>query len=357
MAIPKEAAALVAKINKEHGEGAVVSGSDMVLGKRYPTGSLGLDIILSGGWPGNQWVEVIGKESNGKTAIVLKTIAENQRLDPDFTTLWIAAEHYDADQAEALGVDNSRVIVVPTQEMEFAYETILSFAESKSIDCAVLDSYPALIPGEEANKAMDESVMAVGARLTGKFFRKAGAATKRALDGSERPFLGIIINQYRDQIGGFSPHGTPQTTPGGNAKNYFFYTRVQVKRDEFIDEKNPAGGKVRVGQKIKIQTIKHKAGPPGQIATISFYFRDAPTSGFKRGDYDIADELVTYGQVYGLIQRAGAYYKIGDQKWGPGREKLAEVLRENREFRQELHEATLSAAAEPDALREDEADE
>ena len=113
----QEALALAAKVNKEHGADTVVLASDMRIARRYTSGSESLDIALGGGWAGNQWSEVIGLESHGKTAVTLKTIAANQAVDPDFLTLWIAAEHYDVDQAEALGVDNERMIVISTQEM------------------------------------------------------------------------------------------------------------------------------------------------------------------------------------------------------------------------------------------------
>ena len=346
MTISKDAQAIVAEINKKHGEGAVVTGSELMVPARFTSGSLGLDIILGGGWPGNQWVEVIGKESNGKTAIILKTIAANQKADPKFVTAWIAAEHYDTDQAEALGVDNSRVIVVPTQDMEFAFETMLKFTASKTIDCVVLDSYPALIPGEEDDKTMEDAVVAVGARLFGKFFRKAGAATKRG--PNDRPFLGIIINQMRDQIGGFSPHGVPQTTPGGNAKNYAFYVRLTVKRDEWIDELRPGKGKQRVGQVIKLTTTKNKSAPPGQMTSVRFYFRDASRTGFRRGEYDLVEELMTYGVHYNLIARRGAYYTIGERRWGPGKEKLLEDLRDDTELQTQLRKEILEIAARPD---------
>src|SRR5213076_1488749 len=121
MGLNTEALALAARINKELGEGAVIVASDMRVPKTFTTGSLSLDIALGGGWPGNQWSEIIGKEGYGKTAITLKTIAANQRINPDFSTLWVAAEHYDTRQAKALGVDNSRVVVVSTQDMVVAY--------------------------------------------------------------------------------------------------------------------------------------------------------------------------------------------------------------------------------------------
>lgn len=340
-----EARALIARINKQAGEGTVVIASDMKVHKRFTSGSLSLDIALGGGWPANQWIEVRGRESHGKTAIVLKTIAANQAADPEFTTLWVAAEHYDIDQAVHLGVDNERVIVVPTQEMEFAYQTMLDFASSRSVDCIVLDSYPALIPNDEAAKDMDEMTVALGARLTGKFFRKAGAATKRSLSEDDRPMIGFVINQFRDQIGGFSPMGVPQTTPGGKAKNYAFYVQVDVKRDEFIDEQVPGKNlKIRVGQTIKVKTIKNKSAPPHQVASIDFYFRDAPQSGFSRGQYDEVKEITTLGIFFDVIERRGAYYDFDGQRW-QGKDALIKALRDDPDLRSKAREEILSKAS------------
>jgi recombination protein RecA len=353
----KEALALIAKINKAH-PGAVCFASEMRVAKRFTSGSLSLDIALGGGWPGNQWVEVIGRESNGKTALVLKTVAANQKKDPNFTALWIAAEHYDVDQATALGVDNERVLVVPTQAMEFAYQTMLDFAESRSVDMIVLDSYPALIADEESEKDMDEAVMALGARLTGKFFRKSGAATKRSMtDEDDRPLLGIVINQFRDAIGKFSPHGTPTTTPGGNAKNYAFYTRVEVRRDEWIQESRPGKGKVNVGQVIKVKTIKNKSAAPQQTATIDFYFRSAPYLNFARGDYDIVKEIMIMGILFDVIQRKGAYFQIDtgeyDDKGKPvlrwqGKDPMLDHIRQDLDLQETLYEKILIASKKVD---------
>lgn len=345
MAINDAALALAAKVNKAAGEGAVVVASQMIVPTRFTTGSLSLDLALGGGLPGNQWTEIIGRESHGKTAIVLKTIAANQELNSEFTTLWIAGEHYDTDQATALGVDNERVIVVPTQEMEFAYETMLQFAESRSVDCIVLDSYPALIPNEEEAKSMDENVVAIGARLTGKFFRKAGKATRRSMtDDTDRPFIGLFINQMRDKIGGFSPVGIPQTSPGGNGKNYAFYVRLEVKRDEWIDEARPGKGKVRVGQSIKVRTIKNKSAAPQQVATLDFYFRDAPVLGFYRGEYDVVKDMITMGVLYDVIVRRGAYFSIGDQRW-QGKDAMLQAVREDLDIREYLTDAVIKAAS------------
>lgn len=324
-----EAAALAAKINKALGGDVIVRASDMVQPQPFPTGSLTLDVALGGGWAGNQWVEVRGPQSNGKTAVTLKTIAASQHINPNFLTLWIAAEKYDTDQAEALGVDNERVIVAETRDMEVAYDTVIQFAKDRAVDCVVIDSYPALIPPEEEEKGMSEVQVALGARLTGKFFRMVGTAFARdPLDPNDRPILGIFINQFRDKIGGFSPFGTPQTTPGGNAKNYSFYQQVDVKRDEWIEEKVPGKDmKVKVGQTIKVRTVKNKQAPPQQVASVDFYFRDAPILGFLRGEYDTVKEVLTLGLVYDLIQRRGAYFDYDGNRW-QGRDNMLQAFRE-----------------------------
>src|SRR6478609_4305304 len=128
MALDNGVAVLVAQLNKQlakDGKPLIKTASDMVVPKTFTSGLLSLDVCLGGGWPGNQWVEVYGKESNGKTSIILRTIAANQALDPNFTTFWVASEHYDTEWAAKNGIDNDRVHVIATSNMELAYEMII----------------------------------------------------------------------------------------------------------------------------------------------------------------------------------------------------------------------------------------
>lgn len=339
--------AIINKLNRDFGPQTTIRAADLAVPKRFTSGSLALDVALGGGWPGGKWVEVRGRESSGKTAVTLKTVAANQREDEDFEALWIAAESYDVDQAAALGVDNSRVTVIPTQEMELAFELMVESAASKAFDMIVLDSYPALIPSEESEKAMDEFTTAVGARLMNKFTRKAGKATERAADGTERHMLGIIINQYRDKIGGFARFGVPQTTPGGHGKDYFFYTILDVARDEFITEKRPGiPDPVKVGQSIKFRTIKNKSAAPQQTASVDFYFRGAPYLGFTRGAYDVAKEYFTMGVLFGVFRKGGAWYSYEGQRW-QGKDKVLASLREDLELQDAVKVAVLDRAKNP----------
>ncbi|MFH9731906.1 hypothetical protein [Streptomyces sp. NPDC017260] len=341
MPLSDEARAVMARINKEHGPGAVIVASTMPAVPRFTTGSLSLDAMLGGGWPGNQWNEILGAESSGKSTIVHKTIAANQAHDPDFQTFWLAAEHYDLEWAQTLGVDVDRVAVYSTNAMEDAYTAMLRAAESRAFDAVVLDSYPALVADDEAEKDMDQATISAGARVTGRFFRKAGSATRRSLIETERPLLALVINQWRDQIGGWSPAGmTPKTSPGGKAKNYAYYTRLEASRTEWIDEKRPGGGSVRVGQVIKAKTIKSKSAAPQQVASIRFFFADSAT-GIRKGDYDFASEMITMGVYWGLIKLEGAWYKYRDQKW-QGEKRMRASFLEDVELQDQLSEDVMA---------------
>ena len=118
--INPEAMKVMTQINKRFGSETVVIGGDIradLIG-RVTTGSTTFDYVLGGGFPANQWNELIGELSHGKTAIALKTIAANQAVNPDHTTVWVAAEQWVPEYAEMCGVDTSRVIVIETNSHE-----------------------------------------------------------------------------------------------------------------------------------------------------------------------------------------------------------------------------------------------
>lgn len=336
--INAEAKKIMAAINKRFGENTVVIGEDIRtdLIKRITTGSTTFDYVLGGGFPSNQWNELIGEPSHGKTAIALKAIAANQSKNPEHTTVWVAAEQWVPEYAEMCGVDTGRVIVVETNIMEEAYDAVIAFAESKAVDAIVIDSLPALIPGPEAEKNMDEMTVGRGALLTNKFFRVVGQAMKRSLVEDERPILGLIINQYRMKIGVM--HGDPRTTPGGEGKNYAFFTRSEVRRDEWV-EAGSGTNKVRVGQRIKIRTIKNKTAPPQRVAYVDFYFQEH--SVFLAGDYDTAKEVASLALVKEVVDRKGGWVYYADRKW-QGLEAFSNSVREEVDLFEELRDKVLS---------------
>lgn len=333
-----EALKVLAQLNKKFGDNVVVKASDIRsdLIPRITSGSTTLDYVLGGGFPGNQWNELVGESSHGKTAVALKCIAANQKLNPEYTTVWVAAEQWVPEYAEMCGVDSSKVIVIETSIMEEAYQSVIEFANSKAVDAIVIDSLPALSPMPEMEKNMDEMTVGRGALLTNKFFRVVGSAMKRSLVEDERAVLGLIINQYRMKIGVM--HGDPRTTPGGEGKNYAFFTRSEIRRDDWI-EAGSGNDKKRVGQTIKVRTLKNKTAPPQRVAYFDFYFDKGGDC--EPGQYDFAKEIAAMSVVSGIIERKGGWYYYGERKW-QGTEAVIASIREEIELMDDLRKQVIT---------------
>ena len=68
---------IISAINKKYGENIIVQGNQVKEEvPRITTGILAYDLMLGGGWPANQWSEIIGDESSGKTALALGNKAD-----------------------------------------------------------------------------------------------------------------------------------------------------------------------------------------------------------------------------------------------------------------------------------------
>jgi recombination protein RecA len=210
--------------------------------------------------------------------------------------------------------------------MEQVYDLVIKALDNRAVDMIVIDSLPALVPSDESEKMMEEFTVGLGARLTGKFFRKSSKSQKRSLIHDERQCTGIMINQWREKIGVM--WGDNRTTPGGKAKNFHYFCRVEVKRDEWIKAKDET-----VGQTIKARTMKNKTYRPQQVAVVDYYFADTP--GFNRGEYDTVKDVVNIAIAYDLITRAGAYYSYGDQKW-QGKDGVLQAVREDVDLRDKI---------------------
>lgn len=335
----KNAKAIAASINRKHGPGTVVIASQARLKPpRLSTGSLALDVSMRGGWPVNQWSEIIGLESAGKTTVALKSIAAAMAADPDFEVVWVAAEVYDEDYAQLLGVDNRRVYLVSDNIMEYAYDAVLEYVENRACDMVVIDSLPALVPLDEDDKSMEEWSLGTGARRTNQFMRKATKATKRSLTDHDRPIVGVIINQWRNKIGVL--HGDPRTTPGGLAKNFWMYARMEARREEWIYDPDT---KQKVGQTIKVSTFKMKGARPGPPASVDFYFADC--NGIDAGSYDIYKEMLNLAMAFEIIERRGNAYAYESVRYPGGKQGFYDAIRADDALYDRVRKEVLEAAS------------
>ena len=218
------------KIEKTYGKGTIMKLGDapVIDVESIPTGSIGIDLALGvGGLPKGRVVEIYGPESSGKTTLTLHAIAEAQKQGG--IAAFIDAEHaFDRFYAEKLGVDIENLLISQPDCGEQALEIADNLIRSSAIDILVIDSVAALTPKSEIEGEMGESKMGLQARLMSQALRKmTGTISKSGC-------VCIFINQLRDKIGVM--FGSPETTTGGNALNFYSSVRIDIRRSTQIKD-------------------------------------------------------------------------------------------------------------------------
>jgi recombination protein RecA len=326
----KAVLAAICAIEKQYGKGAVmrlVEGQIAQPVATISTGSLGLDLALGcGGYPRGRVIEIFGPESSGKTTLTLHAIAQVQALGG--CAAFIDAEHaLDVTYARRLGVRVEDLLISQPDTGEQALEIAETLVRSGAIDLVVIDSVAALVPKAEIEGEMGDSHMGLQARLMSQALRKLTAVVSR------NSATVIFINQIRMKIG--VVFGSPETTTGGNALKFYCSVRLDIRRIGAVKD-----GEQMVGNRTRVKVVKNKLAPP---------FREAEFDILYGVGISRPHELLDMGVERGLLEKSGAWFEIGGERIGPGREKAAEALRANRPAAEDLEKRIREAAADPKA--------
>ncbi len=326
-------AAALGQIEKQFGKGSVMRMGDRVVeaAEVIGTGSLMLDIALGiGGLPKGRVVEIYGPESSGKTTLTLQAIAECQKAGG--TAAFIDAEHaLDPVYAAKLGVNVDDLLLSQPDTGEQALEIADMLVRSAAVDIVVIDSVAALTPKAEIEGEMGDQLPGLQARLMSQALRKLTGNIKRSNT------LVIFINQLRHKIGIMMPGQSPETTTGGNALKFYSSVRLDIRRIGAIKK-----GDEIIGNQTKIKVVKNKMAPPfKQIITEILYGQGISREG----------ELIDMGVDAKLVQKAGAWYSMGEERIGQGKENARQYLKDNPQLavklEAELREKFVPAEARP----------
>lgn len=317
----------LAEIEKQYGAGAIMemgAAAHNIHIQTVSSGSLSLDLALGGGIPKSRIIEIFGPESSGKTTLALHAIAEAQKKGGK--AAFIDAEHaLDIQYAKKIGVDIDNLLVAQPDDGEQALEITETLVRSGGIDIIVIDSVAALTPRAEIEGMMGDSHMGLQARLMSQALRKLTSIV------SKTNCSVIFINQMRMKIGVM--FGNPETTTGGNALKFYASLRLDVRRIEKIMEKGEGEQNV-VGSRTRVKVVKNKIAPPFRQAEFDILYAQGIC---REGD------ILELGVKYGVIEKAGAYFRTGDTTLGQGKEQARAYLKQNpklsEKFEKEIKEA------------------
>jgi recombination protein RecA len=334
----EQVAILVKTINKALGvEGKVYLGNDHTEFKRIPTGVLALDIVLGGGLPCAQLVELFGPESSSKSLLAMLSIAEVQRRG-DLAVL-VKGEGFDAVWAEKLGVDVSKLFLVEAATGDTMLETALTMLESGLVGIMVIDSFQSLGTTREMDTGVEsESYGGAGApQMWGRIMRRAyRAANSGKMDNT----VLIGISQVRSKIGGFNKGIAAEDGVPTQIRAILHWKGVSIRcrRGEKFFTKPEGKGSV-YAREFKLRCEKNKtAGTEGYSSSYKFMFRN--WKGVPFG-VDNAGCLFDQGRELGLIEASGSWYEAYGIKAQGGDNFIAE-LRKNESARLDLYKDITS---------------
>jgi recombination protein RecA len=277
-------------------------------------------------------VLIWGNKSAGKSSFCLQMIAQAQKEGK--TCAWIDSEaSYSADWATQLGVDSASLIYSPAKTINDMVDVAVQLMEA-GVDIIVVDSISALLPAIYFEKDGEELKHLQDTKQIGAEAKDMTHAVKM-LNYANKNTLLVLISQQRNQFG--SMHASHIPT-GGMAVKFFSSTIIKLWSSEA--EANAIKSGIKVGDKIIEQKVGrpvnwivdyNKLGPPNLSGQYDFYYQ---------GDLlgvDTVGEILDVSEMMGIIQRGGAWYTIGEERF-QGRAKALEWLRENTDMVNNLKE-------------------
>jgi recombination protein RecA len=321
----------IGSIEKEFGRGSIMRLADgQKIGGEVvavSTGSLGVDVGLGiGGYARGRIVEIYGPESSGKTTLTLHAIASIQRTGG--VAAFIDAEHaLDVTYARRLGVKTDELLISQPDYGEQALEIADMLVNSNAVDIIIIDSVAALVPKAEIEGEMGDSHVGLQARLMSQALRKLTGTVARS------KCVLMFTNQIRMKIGVM--FGSPETTTGGNALKFYASQRLDIRRVGAIKEasKDRKGEMVVVGNRTRVKIVKNKLAPP---------FREAEFDIMYGKGVSRSGEVVDMAVDLNFIQKSGAWYSVGPERIGQGRDNARIYLEEHPELMAKLEAQILA---------------
>lgn len=320
----------------------------------WPQWSTGMPLvdIISGGLPKGRIVECYGPESSGKTTIFLRAAAQAQK--DGYKTVYLDYENaMDPAWCEKLGIDvyhrNAKgertFIVANPKHLQHGIGLIKDIITNhKDVALIILDSLAMAAPKQDFEDDVDAfGAVGLKARILSK--QLPLIANTQAQEKSIATLC--VVNQIREDIGGYNPTGQRRlTTPGGRGLKFAASLRIEFQKigtesAEVMDEIEMKKEKRVVAHKIQATCTKNKTGVP--FKRTKYFVREGV-------GIDVAGSIREIALSRGILKSRGAWYYIpaeysvsGEEDKVNGKQALAEYFPDGSEQFKKLEEVVIAA--------------
>jgi recombination protein RecA len=116
--------------------------------------------------------------------------------------------------------------------------------------------------------------------------------------------------------------GSPETTTGGQALKFYASVRMDIRRIETLKS-----GQEAIGMRSRVKVVKNKVAPP---------FRNAEFDIMANEGISRAGNILDVGVELEIIRKSGAWFYLGEDRLGQGRENAKQFLNENPALADEI---------------------
>lgn len=295
-----------------------------------PTASFGLNLTLGGGMRTGKQHTWWGGEQSGKTTFMLQTIGINQALY-GHPCAWIDGEHsFDPAWAERLGVDTEKLIVTEVSTISELTDLQVKLVRA-GIKILTIDSTSALMPKSYFDKTGEMKNFEETGQL-GQMAKDLGQMCKM-VQGVNYTCAINHISQVRIDVGAssmqkpFKPVGGKEVEHTDSLRVRLFSSKAEAQA--IMGKATPDSIEEQIGRKVTWKIDKNKINGKYGVGEYNLY-----TLGDHVG-VEKNSELVQYGIKYGIIVKAGAWYKVYGEQF-QGEPKTINYLNEHPEVAEKL---------------------
>lgn len=274
--------------------GQILSGKNNTLSV-IPTGIKSIDDASGvGGIPKGKMVEIIGRESGGKSYIAYKTIASCQKMS-GVAALLDLEQSFTKEWARTVGINPDALLGTnESMPMERYLQLAIDLCLDGYLDLLVIDSTAAMVPQSEFDGVIGQQEMAGMARVLSQSVKQVMMAAANTDGPGGKQTAVIWINQIREKPGVL--FGNPETTTGGNALRFYCHQRIDVRK-KGVERLKMGEDDVPVSQKSGGRYIKNKLATP-----------------YKKFEFDIKFESI-FTNPFVMLSQLACERKVF-KKWG-----------------------------------------
>ena len=126
--------------------------------------------------------------------------------------------------------------------------------------------------------------------------------------------------------------GSPETTTGGNALKFYCSVRMDIRRIETIKNGTDA-----IGSRARVKVVKNKVAPPFRQAEFDIMYNEG---------ISVAGSILDVATDMGIVKKSGAWFNLGDERLGQGRENAKTYLQHNPDVLNNIKQQIMGGSAE-----------